>query len=259
MANVQSIISYIFTSKVSDSGTDGDVYLGIGGREFYLDTPNDDYETGSGVNATVGVNSTVSNAADNDPRTPLQLRTQDLGNTPVYLRLRSSDHWKVSFAAVFVYAGPDAASMQLADRYYTPVPFTGDNGGIWLGPRAGEWLYLRRTRQSILDAELRKAKLLEIVQSSPISPWVERDASSAFFAATISVRERIPWVWLTRTRKRGRGGAGGGGGVATGFGFAATAARAAGAGGGVADFGAAAACSRSDCSRSRSCTSCRKR
>jgi hypothetical protein len=100
----------------------------------------------------------------NDPRSPYPLRTQALDSFPVYLRIDGGDHWKISFGAVFVYSGPDAASMQLSDRYYTPFPYTGVNGGLWLGPKAGKWLHLRRSGEAELNRLLLKAELLEAVK-----------------------------------------------------------------------------------------------
>ena len=53
MADIQSIAALLFTSRAEDASTDGDVYLGIGGREFYLDTSEDDYESGQAGLASV--------------------------------------------------------------------------------------------------------------------------------------------------------------------------------------------------------------
>ena len=177
MADIQSIRSYIWTSTDDNSGTDGDVYLGIGGREFCLDTPHDDFEAGRAVTAVVGADTTgngVSNAAMNDPRTPYQLRTQSLDRFPVYLRIDGNDHWKVSFAAIFVYAGPHPAIMQLTDRFYTPFAYTGEQGGIWLGPRAGKWLHLVRAVERDMVRVLRAANLLEAVNKTLPRPLGER-------------------------------------------------------------------------------------
>ena len=46
MARVFSVTPLVWTSEDSDAGTDGSVYLGIGGREFKLDSPRDDFERG---------------------------------------------------------------------------------------------------------------------------------------------------------------------------------------------------------------------
>ena len=37
----------LITSNVDNAGTDGDVFLGLGRREFRLDSKEDDYERGS--------------------------------------------------------------------------------------------------------------------------------------------------------------------------------------------------------------------
>jgi hypothetical protein len=173
MANVQSIVPAVWTSTAADSGTDGDVYLGIGGREFHLDSPSDDFERGNAANTTVGVNSQVNNPSMNDPRTPYVLRTQDLDLFPVYLRLEGSDHWKVSFALVLVFSGPNASSMAVTDWFSADVGYDGGQGGLWLGPHAGRWLYLRRSTRALVTKQLRAAKLLDAAKpflSPPLRP-----------------------------------------------------------------------------------------
>jgi hypothetical protein len=161
MADIQQIAALIWTSNAKDSGTDSNVYLGIGGREFLLDTPRDDFETGAGGLApVVGVNSTVKNPEMNDPRSPYQLLTEELAQYPVYLRLDGNDHWKVLYGAVFVYPDPSQASTH---RFYTPIPLTGENGGFWLGPKAGKSLHLRPWPFNEMNRMLRDAGLLDRV------------------------------------------------------------------------------------------------
>jgi len=45
MPNISQIRVFIHTAEDDGSGMDSDVYLGIGGREFFLDTTRDDFET----------------------------------------------------------------------------------------------------------------------------------------------------------------------------------------------------------------------
>ncbi|MGV9877914.1 hypothetical protein [Streptomyces sp. NPDC003006] len=88
------------TDTSPGAGTNGWVYLGIGGREFHLDTPADDFEPPTGGRPTtdtfvLGEGANVENAAGNDPRNP-QLRVADLDRHPVYIRFEPhvvDDDW----------------------------------------------------------------------------------------------------------------------------------------------------------------------
>ncbi len=50
MSNINTIYARIVTKYIEDGGTDGYVYIGIGGREFSIDskrTADDDFEKGA--------------------------------------------------------------------------------------------------------------------------------------------------------------------------------------------------------------------
>ena len=47
MAAITGILAQIITGDIDNAGTDGRVYLGLGGREFRMDSKEDDYERGS--------------------------------------------------------------------------------------------------------------------------------------------------------------------------------------------------------------------
>lgn len=47
MAQVTGILCQVITGNVDGAGTDGRVYLGLGAREFRMDSSADDYERGS--------------------------------------------------------------------------------------------------------------------------------------------------------------------------------------------------------------------
>jgi hypothetical protein len=136
----------ITTSSVTGAGTNAKVFLGIGGREFRLDSANPcgDFETGQDVIYTLGVNananflsnpglipgtarpcptgmSAIEAAEDNDPRHP-QIDTNFIdqpNTTPTYIRMSDvsfdnanpltwpADDWLVSFVQVFVFIGPN--------------------------------------------------------------------------------------------------------------------------------------------------------
>ena len=75
------------------SGTNGDVYLGIGGREFHLAIfgskdfraeETEEFILGEGTNIGVFPD-------DNDPRTPYQMVTETLSRYPVYIRFEPTN------------------------------------------------------------------------------------------------------------------------------------------------------------------------
>ena len=179
MADIHSIVTFAFTSKSEDSGTDGDLYLGICGREFYLDTSEDNYETGLADGPIVGVDSNVTSPAMNDPRTPYRLTREDLDRFPVYIRLDGTDHWKTRGVMVWVYSG-DPADLRINDTFATPV-FTGDSGlynGMWLGPSAGKWLHLRRTSRDLQTRLLKAMGVFdEVMKRLPPTGTTRRPAS----------------------------------------------------------------------------------
>jgi hypothetical protein len=47
MAQVTGILCQVLTGNVDGAGTDGSVYLGLGAREFCMDSHANDYERGS--------------------------------------------------------------------------------------------------------------------------------------------------------------------------------------------------------------------
>ena len=166
MATVFSITPLVWTSEDSNSDTDGTVYLGIGGREFRLDSPRDDFERGDAANTTVGKFNQVNNPEMNNPRTPLTLKTETLDLFPVYLRLEGDDHWKPWNALVWVLSGPNEDNLSVTDWFVADIDSTLENGvlkgGLWLGPEAGRWLFLRRGNSGDLRRTLRSdAKLLK--------------------------------------------------------------------------------------------------
>lgn len=167
MADVQTIYPIVMTSKDTDSGTDGAVFLGIGGREFRLDSKYDTLHPGDALNASIGVQSQVKNPTLNDPRTPYVLRSQDLGYFPTYLRLEGDDHWKIAHALVIVDSGP------VTNWFSADIPSVDGHGGLWLGPRSGKCLYLRQSSKTIVIKRLKSAKLLDLAKpflSPPRTP-----------------------------------------------------------------------------------------
>ena len=143
MAQVSGVLCQISTGRLTGAGTDGSVYLGLGGREFHLDSTADDYERGSLREYILGAppipfvspQIRVNNKDKNDPRKDFPLDTIDVDRAPVYIRFEpedDDDNWNLRFAAVLVYTD------QFAIAYTPPQRF--DN--LWLGHGTGKILYL---------------------------------------------------------------------------------------------------------------------
>ncbi len=145
MAEIESIDVTIQTSNIDNAGTDGDVYLGILGREFFLDTSADDFEKGSIRTYRLGDGTNVKSPELNDPRKP-QLDTRDLNKNPtesdplqnykfpVYIRFEPSG------------SGPDwniaSVNVEVGGTGYGAI----FPKGLWLGRKAGKICYLREGR-----------------------------------------------------------------------------------------------------------------
>ncbi|WP_144083271.1 hypothetical protein [Rhizobium leguminosarum] len=166
MATVTGILCQMITGNVDGAGTDGRVYLGLGGREFRLDSGADDYERGSWREYILGRGPVepnlpppqvrVNNPNRNDPRTGLRVDTSKLGHSPVYIRFENeggSPDWNLKSAIVLVYTADG-----FAVAYLPPAGF--DN--LWMGHGYGKILYLTddwwRDEKSILDAGREIAK-----------------------------------------------------------------------------------------------------
>ncbi len=152
MAAITGIVCDTITSDFEGAGTDGDVYVGIGGREFHLDSEEDDFEQNSWRDYVLGDPPVVLEANPqhkrvlheerNDPRSTPPLDTDSLGlcNTPAYVRFEPSDgddEWNLDYMGVYVFT-----ERFVADRLvvcYTVSPgFT----NLWLGPLSGKFVYL---------------------------------------------------------------------------------------------------------------------
>ncbi len=82
MVAITRIAANIKTGDRDFAGTDGEVYLGIGGREFHLDSAANDFEQKSARTYMLGESlpsdTTVNNAAHNDPRVDYVLTSEFL-------------------------------------------------------------------------------------------------------------------------------------------------------------------------------------
>ncbi len=82
---------HIWTNDLSDAGTDGDVYFGCCGREFYVDSGDNDFERGADKEYFFGVGANVLNPDLNDPRRQMPL---DARNLYSFSPLHSTVRWQ---------------------------------------------------------------------------------------------------------------------------------------------------------------------
>jgi hypothetical protein len=146
MAAISRIEVELKTGKIPNAGTDGEIYLGICGREFYLDRANvDDFEQGDkGLYIFGGRAANTVNKEENDPTEP-QLDTvnlpqfpspKNLDEFPVCLRLEPrgpGPDWNIETIAVRVFVENDMVN-----------EFTRGFGrtGLWLGQKSGKICYI---------------------------------------------------------------------------------------------------------------------
>jgi hypothetical protein len=136
LADIQSIHLNVQTEDIEDAGTDGDVYLGICGREFYIDSSADDFERKSSREYILGDGANVKYRSDNDPRSP-QLSFENVERFPVYIRFQPrsrTDRWRLQRAQV-------SFNERFFPRWDT-AGFFPITGGIWLGIRAGVHVHI---------------------------------------------------------------------------------------------------------------------
>lgn len=147
MSAITGILVQLITGNVDSAGTDGRVYLGLGGREFRLDSKADDFERGSWREYVLGRGPKEPQLPSpqvrvewpdfNDPRVGYALDTVDLPKSPVYLRFEpegDSPNWNLSSVFALVYIGESQFYM-----YFT-TPRTFDN--LWMGDPMGKIVYL---------------------------------------------------------------------------------------------------------------------
>jgi hypothetical protein len=137
MSAIQTFSVRLVTSRHPDAGTDGDVYVGVCGREFYIDSAAvvDDFERDSDRTYKFGAGWNVKFHEANDPRHDYPIYTEDIELTPSYIRFAPTgrkDHWDLESAFVDVNNG----EVQL-EALLTP-----DKDHLWLGTHSGMYCYL---------------------------------------------------------------------------------------------------------------------
>lgn len=124
----------IKTANIANAGTDGNVYIGVGGREFRCETEADNFESGATDKFWFGATPTVNRPENNDPRAP-QLTVEDAYRFPMYIRFSQvgdTSEWCLESATLFI--NLDAAGPR-------PI-FWCKPEILWLGNSAGMVCYM---------------------------------------------------------------------------------------------------------------------
>ena len=140
MSSISRIDVRVQTGKITNAGTDGDVFIAIGGREFKLDSAVNDFEKGSDrtylLGEGTGPGSTLNNPELNDPRSPFMLDTTDLDRFPIWIRFEpfgDSPDWNLDLVQATVNPGPGQI------RYQALLA-----GNLWLGQNSGKYCFLKK-------------------------------------------------------------------------------------------------------------------
>ena len=143
LTHLGKITVEIKTANVSDAGTNGRVYLGIGRREFRLNMAGNQFEPGSTDTFVVGVGGNINNP-NNVNDLPLgahmnapEIQFSAVDNNPVYIRFEpenNNDNWNVESVRLTAqqYDGTDPGDVS----QYTD-PFSENDNRIWLGNNSG--------------------------------------------------------------------------------------------------------------------------
>ena len=140
MPQIESIEVNLQTLDVDGASTDGSLYVGICGREFHLDTKENDLQRGSARSYVLGDNANVLDPAINDPRNQ-RLFTENVDTLPVYLRFVGEDEddlWGLERAVLIL-------NSQILPQWDT-VSYISTTDGMWLGHKAGGIAFLIRDR-----------------------------------------------------------------------------------------------------------------
>ena len=140
MVEITQINVIVKTGSVNGAGTDGRVYLGLGGREFRLNKPGNQFEQGNSDTFVIGTGSNIENTDDvnslpspNGNTSSPNIEDADVESNPKYIRFdpnNNDDNWNVENVQVEV--------VDIGRTFRGPR-----DGNIWLGSRSGLFLGLK--------------------------------------------------------------------------------------------------------------------
>lgn len=159
MTHVDKIVVDVKTRDVANAGTDGEVYLGIGGREFRLDQPGDQFKRGDTNHFIIGVGQNIENpdinglpldpgASGNSPELNDDIVTAT-NPFPVYIRLDpkndEDNDWNVQSVKVDAVAGVTTGTGPTRTFEFPKASGIHPEGTIWLGRKSGLTLFLEQS------------------------------------------------------------------------------------------------------------------
>jgi hypothetical protein len=135
-ARVIAINAVFETADVPDAGTDGDVYLGLGGREFHCDTSADNFQQGGTDTFVFGQFTNVLHSDRNDPSVP-PIALDSVTRFPVYVRFEQGIEkpWRFSRLTVRLTVAPGPQPPAYTSTLHHP-------DGFWLGTVSGSMVFL---------------------------------------------------------------------------------------------------------------------
>src|SRR5690349_14693912 len=87
MGDIDKVEVRVVTGDRAKAGTNEQIVLGLGGKEFNLDSRANDFERGSDRTYVLGDDANISDKRHNNPRS---LSLTDVEAHPVYLRMGNS-------------------------------------------------------------------------------------------------------------------------------------------------------------------------
>lgn len=133
MARINRIDVFVETGDITFGGTNGHVYVGVGGREVALDAVGNDFQPFSSFTYVIGDGDTLKRQFGNNLSQFVD--TADAILLPCYIRFvpkRNADKWELDTARVTLNPGPSQVTFS--------YPFT---SSVVLGVDTGKIVYLR--------------------------------------------------------------------------------------------------------------------
>ena len=124
----------VVTSDINFAGTDDEIFLGLGGREFNLDTSGDDFERGADETFILGEGSNNEAASGNDPRQRVLISLGDVNDYPIYIRKQETtelrSEWKIDYVEVAVNEGEGGSAALMLSKSVRGLVFSSNCGFV---------------------------------------------------------------------------------------------------------------------------------
>lgn len=147
MSTIIGILCSIKTGPGVHASTGGRVFLGIGGREFRIDSIGDDFQVNSEIayelgnvpeDVPVALRRKVKNSLQNDPRAGVTMDTETILRLPAYIRhepIKENDDWNLSEINVKFY-------IQAGLYHHLSFAFFSNVNSLMLGNKFGKSVLL---------------------------------------------------------------------------------------------------------------------